>query len=90
MNRKLIFSSTLFFCLFFIISISFAATTLYVTSENAELKSESSNSSDTIIELNRGAELTFVSKKGRWYQVTTENNTTGWVYRGKVSEEEPE
>lgn len=90
MKRQLIFSSTLFFCLFFILSISFAATTLYVTSENAELKSESSNSSATIIELKRGSELTLVSKEGRWYQVATEENTTGWIYRGKVSEEEPE
>jgi len=90
MKRSLIFSSTLFFLLFFIISISFAATTLYVTSENAELKSESSSSSATIVELKRGAELTLVLKEGRWYQVATETSTTGWIYRGKVSEEEPE
>ena len=90
MKRPLIFSSTLFFVVFFIFSISFAATTLYVTSENAKLKSESSNSSATVVELKRGSELTLVSKKGRWYQVFTEENTTGWIYRGKVSEEEPE
>ncbi len=90
MKRKLTFSSTLFFVIFFLISITYAATTLYVTSENAELKSESSSSSATIIELKRGTELTLVAKEGRWYQVTDENDTSGWIYRGKVSEEEPE
>jgi uncharacterized protein YgiM (DUF1202 family) len=90
MKRHLIFSSTLFFVLFFILSTSFAATTLYVTSESAELKTESSNSSSTITELKRGSELTLVTKEGRWYQVTDENDKTGWIYRGKVSEEEPE
>jgi len=90
MKRPLILSSTLFLLVFFILSISFAATTLYVTSENAELKTESSSSSSTIVELKRGAELILIAKQGRWYQVTDENNTTGWIYRGKVSEDEPE
>lgn len=90
MKRPLIFSYTLLSLCFFCVSISFASTTLYVTSENAELKSESSNSSATIAELKRGSELTLVSKEGRWYHVTTEENTTGWIYRGKVSDEEPE
>ncbi len=90
MKRPLIFSSTLFFCLFFFFSICIAATTLYVTSENAELKTESSSSSSTIVELKRGSPLTLVSREGRWYKVTTLMNETGWVYRGKVSEEKPE
>jgi len=90
MKRSLILSSTLSLLLFFLLTVCVAATTLYVTSENAELKSDSSSSSATIVELNRGAELTLVTKSGRWYQVTTESNTTGWIYRGKVSEDEPE
>ena len=90
MKRSLILSSTLSLLLFFLLTVCVAATTLYVTSENAELKSDSSSSSATIVELNRGAELTLVAKSGRWYQVTTESNTTGWIYRGKVSEDEPE
>jgi uncharacterized protein YgiM (DUF1202 family) len=80
----------LFFLLFFLLSIGFAASTLYVTSENAELKSESSSSSATIVELKRGAALTLIATEGRWYNVTTTNNESGWIYRGKVSEEEPE
>ncbi|MBC2716231.1 MAG: SH3 domain-containing protein [Desulfobacteraceae bacterium] len=90
MKRPLIFSSTLTFLLFFLLSVCFAATTLYVTSENAELKSDCSSSSATIVELKRGSALTLVVSEGRWYKVTTLLNETGWIYRGKVSEEEPE
>jgi len=90
MKRKLTFSSTLFFVIFFLVSITYAATTLYVTSENAELKSESSSSSSTVLELKRGSELKLIAKEGRWYQVTDDNDKSGWIYRGKVSEEEPE
>ncbi len=90
MKRKLLFTSSLFFLLFFLLSVSYAATTLYVTSENAELKTESSSSSATIVELRRGSSLTLVTKEGRWYKVTTPLSETGWIYRGKVSEEEPE
>ena len=90
MKRYLIFSLTLLFFSFFILSVGFAATTLYVTSDGAELKSESSSSSSTVAALKRGSALTLLSEEGRWYNVTTENNQTGWIYRGKVSEEEPE
>lgn len=69
---------------------AFAATTLYVTSDRAELKAESSSSAETIAELKRGTELTLETTEGRWHRVTTENNRTGWIYRGKVSEDKPE
>ncbi|MEA2059813.1 MAG: SH3 domain-containing protein [Thermodesulfobacteriota bacterium] len=84
----LFFRATLL--LFLLVSVCGAATTLYVTSENAELKSDSSSFSSTLTELRRGAELTLVAKDGRWYQVSTVTNDTGWIYRGKVSGEKPE
>jgi uncharacterized protein YgiM (DUF1202 family) len=90
MKRKLTFASTLFFVFFFLVPFSYAATTLYVTSENAELKSESSSSSATIVELMRGSKLTLLAQEGRWYKVTALADQVGWIYRGKVSEEEPE
>lgn len=74
----------------FSLSMAFAAATVYVTSDSAELKAESSSSSTTITELERGAALTLETTEGRWYRVTTENNQTGWIYRGKVSEDKPE
>ncbi len=90
MKRPLIFSSVMAFLFFFLLSFGFAATTLYVTADNAELKTESSSSSDTIVELKRGTPVTLVTTEGRWYQVTTQTSQTGWIYRGKVSEEQPD
>ena len=90
MKRPVIILSTLIFTLFVTLSICVAAQTLYVTSEDATLKADSSSSSATIMELKRGTELTVVSKDGRWYSVTTPTNEKGWIYRGKVSEEPPE
>ena len=68
----------------------FAATTLYVTSDGAELKSAAASASETIAELKRGTELTLVAQEGRWYQVSAPGNQTGWIYRGRVSEDKPE
>jgi len=90
MKKTLILFSRATVWLFFWVTVCVAATTLYVTSENAQLKSGNSSSSSTIMELGRGAELTLVARQGRWYQVTTDTNNTGWIYRGKVSESKPE
>ncbi|PIP40271.1 MAG: SH3 domain-containing protein [Desulfobacterales bacterium CG23_combo_of_CG06-09_8_20_14_all_51_8] len=78
----------LFVCLG--ICVAVAGATLYVSSDTAELKSESSSSSDTLAELSRGAVLTELATEGRWLKVTTKDGRTGWIYRGKVSAEEPE
>jgi uncharacterized protein YgiM (DUF1202 family) len=78
----------LFVCLG--ICVAVAGATLYVSSDTAELKSESSSSSDTLAELPRGAVLSELATEGRWVKVTTEDGRTGWIYRGKVSDEEPE
>ncbi len=72
-----------------LLPVRVAATTLYVTSDVAELKSESSSASDTIVELGRGTVLTRIDTDGRWYRVTTQTGQSGWIYRGKVSEEMP-
>ena len=72
------------------VSAGIAGAMLYVTSEGAELKSDSSSSSSTVAELDRGAALTLIEQDGRWYRVKTQADQTGWIYRGKVSEEKPE
>ena len=71
-------------------TIALAAQTLWVTSESADLKAERSIASDTIAVLDRGAELSVQTFESRWYQVKTADGKTGWVYRGKVSETEPD
>ena len=76
--------------LFSAVTITLANQTLWVTSENADLKSERSISSDTIAVLDRGSELIVQAFESRWYQVKTTDGKTGWVYRGKVSETKPE
>ena len=63
---------------------------LWVSSKNADLKAGPSVSSETISELSRGTALAVESIESRWYQVTTESGQTGWIYRGKVSETQPE
>ena len=67
-----------------------AQDTLWVTSESADLKAERSISSDTLVALQRGAELSVQTYESRWYQVTTKDGQTGWVYRGKVSDMQPD
>ena len=63
---------------------------LWVVSDGAKLKTESSASSDTIETLPLGAELNVLSSEGSWYKVTTKADNTGWIYRGKVSSTQPE
>lgn len=90
MKRFYVFLLTLAAAACFLASAGFAATTLYVTSDGAELKSAGSSAAETIAELKRGTELTLVAQEGRWYQVSTPGNQTGWIYRGRVSEDKPE
>jgi len=77
------------FCLAVVTSAA-AQETLWVTSESADLKAERSISSDTITTLQRGTELSVQQYESRWYQVTTKDDQTGWVYRGKVSDIQPD
>jgi uncharacterized protein YgiM (DUF1202 family) len=71
-------------------SVGFSSTILYVTSDVAELKSGGNSASATIMELERGTVLSLIGEEGRWVEVATQDSKIGWVYRGKVSEEEPE
>ncbi len=67
-----------------------AAEMMWVASEGAKLKVEPNASSETVETLAVGSELTVESSEGSWYKVTTKTNKTGWVYRGKVSQTQPE
>ncbi|MFO7838097.1 MAG: SH3 domain-containing protein [Desulfosalsimonadaceae bacterium] len=66
-----------------------AAQNLWVTSRSADLKADRSISSATVAELARGTELTVEASESRWYRVRTAKGHSGWVYRGKVSEQPP-
>ncbi len=67
-----------------------AAQTLWVTSDQADLKADSSSTSETVATLARGTELNVKATDNRWYEVSTKAGESGWVYRGKVSETAPE
>jgi hypothetical protein len=90
MKRIPTFSSLL--CLLSAVTalVAFAATILYVTSDVAELKSARSSSSATLKVLERGTVLSLIGEEGRWVEVATGDSLIGWVYRGKVSAEEPQ
>lgn len=90
--RSRVFSYLVTFSLFFILILSplaHAASTLYVTSSNADLKSDKSASSSTITTLSVGTKLRVISSEGRWYNVSEPSGRSGWIYRGKVSTSPP-
>jgi hypothetical protein len=61
----------------------------WVSSEGTTLKSEASASSDNVIDLNVGTEVSVVESGGRWLKVKTSAGKEGWVYAGRVSETPP-
>ncbi len=63
---------------------------VWVSSDGAKLKESRKSSSDTIGELPVGMELTVLAYEKRWYHVTTPDELSGWIYRGKISKEPPE
>ncbi len=67
------------------------AQTLWVSSGNAKLKADKSASSETVEKLDSGTELSVVSKDKKWFEVkVVSSGASGWIYKGKVSDEKPE
>ncbi|MGA1824612.1 MAG: SH3 domain-containing protein [bacterium] len=62
---------------------------LWVSSNNAKLKSDKTASSQTVEKLAPGAELNLISRDKKWYQVSTSTGKCGWIYRGNVSDAPP-
>lgn len=63
---------------------------IWVSSTSAKLKAQNQSSSETISELPFGSQLKVITYEKRWYNVSTPEKKTGWVYRGWVSSEPPE
>jgi len=85
---KLLPAVMVFWCLMVVPAL--AGNELWVTSPNAKLKAKRSASSETIAELPVGSRLNRISYEKRWYKVSAKGGLTGWIYRGKVSENKPE
>ncbi len=61
----------------------------WVSSEGTTLKSEASATSENVVDLIIGTEVTVVESGGRWLKVITSSGKEGWVYAGRVSEAPP-
>lgn len=61
----------------------------WVSSEGTALKAEASATSETVLDLLVGTEVTVVESGGRWLKVKTPAGKEGWVYAGRVSETAP-
>ena len=89
MNKaKIVLSSVMVFLFLSGLSLSIPEK-LWISSSNAKLKTEKTASSDTVSALKVGTELSVIAFEGKWYNVKTTDGKTGWIYRGKVSEEKP-
>ncbi len=69
---------------------AFAAETLWVTSDNAQLKESASASSRTIATVPIGVEVKVLKSEKRWHQIRIPSGEQGWMYRGRLSETAPE
>jgi hypothetical protein len=61
----------------------------WISSEATTLKSEASSSSDSVVDVSVGTEVSVVESGGRWLKVRTLSGAEGWVYAGRVSETAP-
>ncbi len=70
-------------------SVAFAAGPMWVTGAGAELKAEPNPGSGTLKTLQVGEELSIGEASGRWLKATAQGGQSGWVYKGKVSDQKP-
>ncbi|MEJ2587721.1 MAG: SH3 domain-containing protein [Deltaproteobacteria bacterium] len=67
-----------------------AETALWVSSEDAKLKSENTATSDTVKILPVGTKVSVLKSSDRWYFIRTSSGEEGWMYRGRLSDTPPE
>ncbi len=90
MNKFKLFACSALCILVFTFSHALAQEKMWVSSDTAKLKAGKTSSSETIATLPFGKELHVIAHEKRWYKVFTSSGETGWIYRGKVSNTEPE
>lgn len=78
------------FVLGFFITMVFAQTKMWVTSEGAKLKAEARASSKTLTSLPIGSKVMILGSQKKWYHVRAPSGTKGWMYRGRLSKSPPE
>ncbi len=75
--------------LLLVATVAMAEAQRWVSSEGTTLKSEASATSDNVVDVDVGTEVTVMESGGRWLKVRTAAGKEGWVYAGRVSETPP-
>lgn len=86
---KMTRSMALLLALVLFAATAFAEEKRWVSSEGTSLKAEASATSDTVVDVLVGTEVTVVESGGRWLKVKTAAGKEGWVYAGRVSDTPP-
>lgn len=61
----------------------------WVASEGTSLKAEASATSENVVDLLVGSEVTVLESGGRWLKVKTNAGKEGWLYAGRVTDTPP-
>ena len=77
-------------CVCFFAVVVLAAETLWVTSDNAQLKKDATASSETIATVPIGVEVKVLGTESRWHKIQLPSGEQGWMYRGRLSDTAPE
>lgn len=86
---KMVRSMIVLLALLLFVATAMAEEKRWVTSEGTSLKAEASATSDTVVDVPVGAEVSVVESGGRWLKVRTPAGKEGWVYAGRVSDTPP-
>jgi uncharacterized protein YgiM (DUF1202 family) len=70
--------------------LSHAQEKVWVTSAGAKVMSEAAATAKAVETVPVGTELTVLSTKDKWFQVSLPSGEKGWIFRGKVSTSPPE
>jgi hypothetical protein len=70
-------------------TVALALEKRWVSSEGTTLKKEAAISSEDLMPLPVGSELSVIESGGRWVKVKTANDTEGWVYAGRIVDAPP-
>ncbi|HKI48535.1 MAG TPA: SH3 domain-containing protein [Desulfobacteria bacterium] len=87
--KKRHFSVSLATILIFWAITVFAGGAMWVSSENAKLKSAPKASSKTLSTLAVGTKVSVLESENRWYRLRSASGKEGWMYRGKLSDAPP-
>lgn len=66
-------------------AVALAEEKRWVSSDGTALKAEASATSENVVDVPVGTEVTLIESGGRWLKVRTAAGKEGWVYAGRVT-----